>query len=1027
MKKLASLIIALLSVAAQAGAQKYFGILGTEGLEMMSALKYGKIDFENGICLTEGYYRLSYENKYQPDYTNVLRKAYVAGGACYHDGLIYSNEYYDLDRVDKEKPMWRIYDAKTMNLVSEHELPDFCRATTTGLTYDITEDAIYGFDVTYTETYLVRVDPATGEMTRIGDFLDRNCKYLALACRKDGTLFCIYMDKTTSNHYLARIRKSDARIATLGVLSSGGYMDGDGFVNGGYLQCMWFCNANDKLYWLHQSASLQFAHEDYTPVMEIDIEKTHATMVAYYPIHLLTGGTFFLEPKFTAPAAIQDLTFITSETANSSGALQVVAPTTDYLGRPLTGRLTICLVDSEDGSEIATLEAEPGATVKTDEMSFVQGDVKLTAYAVNANGEEGLRIKRSFYAGYDQPKAPSNIVLTATDLTTTLTWDAPTDGVHGYAIDTESLTYTVVRYPGEITVAKGIRERTFTEEHPADMTRYVYAVYATDGTGQKGKSAYSNNLIVGSPLTVPYGGAFTDASDLFNFFTIIDANADSKTWTYDTNSQQAVYIYNPEKAADDWLISPPIIYEAGKRYKVTFTACSSMQDYPEAFEVHYGTGRTPTELSKTLLAVSSVPTDITEYSVKLPAAQNTGVYYFAIRCVSAAYHEFLYLNNIRVQEATDDDDDPTGSASDIVGDYVVLNYMTYESDNALYLKDMRNFSIEVDPSEENGILLNNFYIRQAAPTKASYQPAERNIAIAAGTPVFEFNDGSGSAQYLYPWDDTASAPTTQDILYQPVADAWVCPTHTVLMVGAEGDELTPYEFAVCSMICPANATVESNSFVYNYNYYTQQVEVEAEYNEKLPAFVTFSGNKFNIYNLHTTDSYGYGCQLQLTYDPVTGSVSSGPSICGEVQTNTEYPYKALAGTSFDFSTNLPVGAYKPGTSQEGLITGTADLEKGIIALNPLSIYPVSYDYNTGRLAVYYESVYETIKYLTIHFDLSSADGIQAPTPDAATGAAGAVRYFSLSGQQLQRPMPGQFVIRQTTYADGTVKSEKMVK
>ena len=1007
---------------ASASAQ-YFGTLGTEGLEMMSALKYGKIDFTNGICLTEGYYKMTYENKYQPDYTQVLCKAYVAGGACYHDGLIYSNEYYDLERMDKAEPMWRIYDAKTMAMVSEHKLPDYCRATTTGITYDITEDVIYGFNVTYSETYLVRIDPATGEMTRIGDFLDRNCNYLAIACRKDGTLFCIYLDKTTSTHYLARIRKNDARIATLGVLSCGGFMEGDPFVNGGYLQCMWFCNANDRLYWLHQSASDYFPHEDYTPVMEIDIDKVYAGMVAYYPLHLLPGGTFFLEPRFTAPATVSDFEFVLSATDNTAGSMAMTAPTTDYVGNPLTGDMTIYILDSEDGSELSVLTAKPGERVQTEEMSFLQGSVAVSVYAVNAKGEEGLRIKRKFYAGYDQPKAPTNITLTADRLTTTLTWDAPMDGVNGYPIDTESLTYTVVRYPGEETVATGLRERRFTETHPSALTRYVYLVYATDGTGQKGKSAYSNNLIVGSPLTPPYGASFTEAADLFNFFTIIDANGDNRTWTYDTNENMAMYYYNEEKAADDWLVSPPIVYEAGKRYKLTFSAYSSMMDYPEAFEVRYGDGRTAEALPKTILSVPSVPAEMTDYSVLLPEAKTSGVYYFAIRCVSPAFHAFLYLNNVRVEETDDEETDPEGSVDDVVGEYIVLNYMTYENGTTLYLKDMRNFTITADPETEDGVILSNYYINQAGPIAATYTPSTRNITIKSGTPLFEFNDGTGSAQYLYVWDDDSSAPTNQDIVYYWAGEGWACPSHLVLMVGAYG-ELSPYEFGLYSAICPANGVVESKSFVYDRNAYTGELEVYQQFNEQTPAYVRFTDNKFLIYNLHTIDSYGYGCQLQLTYDPATGAVTSNPSICGEVQTNYEYPYKAMAGSEWDYTRNIPLGAYKAGTRQEGQITGTADLEKGVITLNPLSIYPVSYDYNTGAMAVYYESVYEAIKSITIRFTPNTEDAISAP--EATTSAQPvSVQYFSLTGQRLTAPRHGEIVIRRTTFADGKTKTEKV--
>ena len=79
------------------------------------------------------------------------------------------------------------------------------------------------------------------------------------------------------------------------------------------------------------------------------------------------------------------------------------------------------------------------------------------------------------------PTAPTNVKLTAEGLHTTLTWDAPTVGVEGIPIDESALTYTVVRYPGEITVSENQKERVFEEDHPSDMTRYVYKVTAWAG------------------------------------------------------------------------------------------------------------------------------------------------------------------------------------------------------------------------------------------------------------------------------------------------------------------------------------------------------------------------------------------------------------------------------------------------------------------------------------------------------------------------------------------------------------------
>lgn len=1003
-------------------------LLGTEGVDMMMAANYAMLDITTSTLLTEGYYMLTPEEGYIPNPSKTLHNTYVAGGACYHDGLVYSNEYDDEAQVDKQEPMWRIYDAKTFELQSETKLPDYCRATTNTLTYDAVEDKIYGFNYTYTETYLVRVDPQTGDMQRIGDFYDRNLKFLTIASRKDGSLFCIYMNKNTSVHYLARLRKSDGRLATIGTLACGGYMEEDDFVNGGYLQSMWFCNANDKLYWLYQSASNNVSGEDYTPIMEVDIETCSASLAAYMPRLYVSSGAFFVEPKFTAPAAVQSFDYIPTNDDHTQGYLEVLAPDKDYIGRPLTGNVTVVVLDvsdPDDITEMMSVETAPGTIARSENMTLNEGTINVQVYALNADEEEGVRLRRSFYAGYDLLKAPSNICLTSEELTTTLTWEAPTEGVNGHVVDLEGITYKVVRYPGKVTVANGLSECRFAETLPGDMTRYVYAVSSIDKAGVEGPSAYSNNLIVGTPLTIPFGGAFTTAADLFNYYTIIDRNSDNHTWTYDSNTNQAVYTYNELKSADDWLVSPPAIYEAGKHYQLTFTARSSMSDYPESFEVCWGDGRTPAECNMNLKTVDSVPTEETEYSIKLPEIEETGVYHFAIHCTTPVFHEYLYVNNIRV-EATDDVSEPHVSRDEIVGDYIVMNYLSYEGSD-LYIKDTRDFKIEADPESEDGVILTNFYVKQGDPFRAKYNTYNGSIVIPSGTHVFDFNDDTGSFQALYCWDEYSQNITSADIIFHEEDGGWVCSAYIVLMVGTSTEDFQPYNFAQRSVIRRANATTTSNSFIYEWNTTTGKLEIEEENEDKHASYIEFEGNSIRIYNLHPIDVYGYGCSLEVEYDEATGTVAAYPFICGEMSSSTDYPYKALAGTNLD-EDDIPNGAYAAGTSKEGWITGILDAEAGKIVLNPVSIYPVAYDYETGELSIAYNSVYETIKNLTIRFDSGSLiDVIKELKSDGEHGSIVKAEYFNLAGQKVTAPRAGEVIVVRRTYSDGTTKTFTSVK
>ena len=193
-KKALAVVIAL-GMSATAYADDYFKRISMEGVELVSSVTWGKVDIDT--YMTPGLYEFRYDNRFVPDKTAPLLSIDALGGCVYHDGKIYANEFSS--RSQYEKPMWRIYDAKTYKLLSEHTLKDNCECTTTSLAYDPTADCIYGFDETYTETYVVRVNPETGEMTRLGDMQDRNYKFFAMACSPKGELFCTYLNKQTND------------------------------------------------------------------------------------------------------------------------------------------------------------------------------------------------------------------------------------------------------------------------------------------------------------------------------------------------------------------------------------------------------------------------------------------------------------------------------------------------------------------------------------------------------------------------------------------------------------------------------------------------------------------------------------------------------------------------------------------------------------------------------------------------------------------------------------------------------------
>lgn len=633
--------------------QEYFSRLSMEGVDLIGSITYGKID--EFTAVTPGFYLFDAEDYYRPVTAQTLLSGYMGGGSAYNDGKIYCNEFDDTWQVQSAKPMWRIYDATTFELLSEIELKDNCESTTRSMAYDPVSGKIYGFNYTYTETYFVEIEPRTGQMTRIGDKMNPEYRFLCISCNRRGQLYCVYIKEDPQSgsqyQYLAKIQKTTGKIAVVGEIQANNLLPEDLLINMKYKQAMFFDNSKNKLYWMFGSSSRALGSE-YTAIAELNTVNAQATLVAYINKSYHISSAFFKEPKMGAPSIISGFEYVPEAAGALRGLLKFTLPTTAYNGLPLDDeKLTI--VVKENGRELVREEALPGSAFVSKSLAFSNDLHTVDISVSNAEGE-GPVIRRSFYVGYDVPDACQNIRLTGEGLTTTLTWDAPKEGQNGAVINPENYAYKIIRWPGEVTVAERRSERVFTETHPGEMTRYVYAVVPLDGD-REGKRAFSNNLIVGTPLDTPYGGPFANVADMYNYYTILDVNGDNSTWCYDENSASAYYDYSYYNPADDWLISPPVNYKEGKEYVLKFKAFSSLYSYLEAMEVKFGDARTPESQNLLLLDIPAVPTldeeenTAVQYEVPFTVSQD-GVYYYSFHAYSEPYHEYLFLFDISVEE-----------------------------------------------------------------------------------------------------------------------------------------------------------------------------------------------------------------------------------------------------------------------------------------------------------------------------------------------------------------------------------------
>lgn len=632
--------------------QEYGQPISMEGVDMYGFITFSPINEIDDMI--PGLYKFGIENNYRPDDNSVLFNRYISGGGVYHNGKIYCNIYSDETNLPKQKPVWTILDGNTYDVLYEKELEDNCQCTTTSLAYDVTNDKIYGIVVDFTTSHLVEIDPETGDMQRIGKDFDSKLRFKTLVSTNNGMLYSVVIDTEDYNQYLYKIRKSDGMAVRVKAITGKNLIGPEDYlVNNGTEQAMFINRATGKVYWIFESSSMILDGE-YTPIVELNLTNAEGTIVAYLTRTYQVSGAWLKEPNDGAPGIVSDFNFITPNEGSVNGFFQFQIPSNSYLGTPLTDdKLRVRI--TEGSQTLIDSTAAPGSLFKSKEI-ILPNDNHTVSITISNEYGEGPTIKRTFYVGYDLPKAPQNIRLTYEGLTTTLTWEAPTEGINGNAIDKDNITYKVIRYPNEITVAENLKECKFTETHPEDMTRYVYTVTSMYN-GKEGDWGFSNNLIIGTPLTPPYGGMFTDPADMLNYYTLLDSNGDGYCWGYDSNTRSAVYIFNQNKDADDWMIAPPINYKKGVSYMLKFKAYSSLPQYPESMEVTFGKGRTPEEQSLQLINIPEVPgateeNPVTEYSIPITVEED-GIYYYGFHVTSPKFHEFLYLFDIRLDIATD--------------------------------------------------------------------------------------------------------------------------------------------------------------------------------------------------------------------------------------------------------------------------------------------------------------------------------------------------------------------------------------
>lgn len=515
------------------------------------------------------------------------RAVYAGAGI---DGVIYACEYEYASSTSMPEPTDFIsYNTVNGSLRRIGKWnPEGSSFKPSDMTYSIKDDKLYaiGFE---NGTGLYEVDRNTGEFTKI-------CSLSAggtLAADAKGTLYTM-----TSGGELCTIDVAKGRLSTVWVSPLKGMMSN---------QSMEFDHTTGLLYWASCTSTHTYGAED-VYMQEIDLSDIGNITMREVGMVGISSRLVALHIPYAenldAPAAPADVKSVAGAPGSLDCTLTWTNPTESFCGGEI-GTL-YGLVIKRDGVEVAYIENPvAGASMSwSDTEVNAKGEHRYDIQLINGKGI-GAKGTAFQYAGDDYPAPVANIRGDVADdfKSLTLTWDVPAEGAHKGAYDPSTVSYKVVRNDN-VVVADNLKEPTVTDTRFVRLLNYRYTIYSVNGEGES--TAVSPSFILGPAVEMPFEQTFENSAQISNRWTCIDANNDTYSWMFATDLGHAVfgdfelcaeYITSPTLGnmddADEWLISPPLRFEAGKQYAVGVSAraYSTLNGYDyatELIDVHFG-------------------------------------------------------------------------------------------------------------------------------------------------------------------------------------------------------------------------------------------------------------------------------------------------------------------------------------------------------------------------------------------------------------------------------------------------------
>ena len=402
---------------------------------------------------------------------------------------------------------------------------------------------------------------------------------------------------------------------------------------------------------------------------ELNLQTAEAIKLVDFPEHYEFAG-LYVDTPLAPDKAPGNITAMSVNFTNESlsGNVSFIMPQTLYDGTPGQGILTYNIYAGENLISIG--EAHYNEAV-TQEITLERpGTYVISVVAENSAGK-GPQTSKTLYVGTETPVSPE-VVLERTGNDITLHWEPVTEAVSGNTLETSSVTYDVVRYPEEITVAENLMDTSFTETiQPTEGIKVYHYIVTAKFHGQTSSPGVSEAFATGYAQP-PYNESFEFAEGAVPF-TVINANNDGSTWNWDSDLGLMLYNFSDGEQGDDWLITPGISLKSGNTYKFSFKSFADSNYYTERFEVKMGSSPTAAGMSSELIAPTewgqTEPTNVECYITP----DSDGTYYFGIHAMSDPYMMNLYVDDISISAPISGDAPGPVTDITIIPDYNGLN------------------------------------------------------------------------------------------------------------------------------------------------------------------------------------------------------------------------------------------------------------------------------------------------------------------------------------------------------------------